>query len=317
VHATSGVNTIRFFTSSVPESLRRCSIRKTQFAVTVLWCLPLAAPAVGNAPANSGEARVSVTQGDGRARSIQVEARQASLAEVLEAVARETGVRLKHSDLPEDMLATVCKGATVEAVVECLVGTRANLVYRYPESKDGKRVPEEIWVKGKVSLPAGAASAAADPVKEGGSPAAAGTVKNGLSTPPPSSPQATQKALEMAAAADAAQKLEGLSQLAGQGSADDAAVRRTLERALSDEDPSARAQALYGLSRLEGAGAVGMLQDALHDSDVSVRLMAVDSAGADAQGAALLQQALGDADETVREFAAMRLREHAAGSGAQ
>jgi HEAT repeat protein len=121
----------------------------------------------------------------------------------------------------------------------------------------------------------------------------------------------------MAAVSDAAQKLEGLSRLAGQGAADDAAVRQTLERALSDEDPNARAQALYGLARLEGAGAVGMLQDALHDSDVSVRLMAVDSAGHDAQGAALLQQALGDADETVREFAAMRLREHTGGSGAQ
>ncbi|MGY6215824.1 HEAT repeat domain-containing protein [Methylolobus aquaticus] len=312
------MNTIRFLTSPVPESRQGFSSRHIRIAVTLLCCLTPAAHAAGSAPANSAASRVTASKVSGSTPSIQVEARQALLAEALEAVAGETGVRLKHSDLPADTLATVCKGETVETVVECLVGTRANLIYRYAEAKDGKRVPEEIWVKGKVSQPAGAAYAVADPVKkEDGSPAAAGAVKSGLSTPPPASPQATQKALEMAAASDAAQKLEGLSRLAGQGSADDAAVRQTLERALSDEDPSARAQALYGLSRLEGVSTVGMLQDALHDSDVSVRLMAVDSAGTDAQGAALLQQALGDADETVREFAAMRLREHAAGAAAQ
>ena len=321
MHATSGVNAIRYITASVPEFRWGCCSHIRHFGAIVLCCLPAAVPAVGLSPANDGNVRVNVTKVEGRVRSLQVDARQASLAEVLESVARETGVRLKHSDLPEATLAVVCKGETVETVVECLVGTRANLIYRYADAKDGKRVPEEIWVKGKVSRPAGAASgsAAADPVKDDDleAGAAPGSDKNGPYAPPPASPQATQKALEMAAASDAAQKLEGLSRLAGQGAADDAAVRRTLERALSDEDPSARAQALYGLSRLEGPGAIGMLQDALHDSDVSVRLMAVDSAGTDPQGAALLQQALGDADETVREFAAMRLREHAAGAAAQ
>lgn len=46
---------------------------------------------------------------------------------------------------------------------------------------------------------------------------------------------------------------------------------------------------------------------AVRERDASVRLMAVDSAGADAEGAALLQEALADRDETVRALATTRL----------
>jgi HEAT repeat protein len=59
--------------------------------------------------------------------------------------------------------------------------------------------------------------------------------------------------------------------------------------------------------------AAAILQEALRDRDASVRLMAVDSAGPDAEGDLLLQEALADRDETVRALAATRLgqTEHA------
>ena len=64
-------------------------------------------------------------------------------------------------------------------------------------------------------------------------------------------------------------------------------------------------QALSSLAHREGAAAVApALHEALHDSDVSVRLTAVDNAGADV---ALLQQALTDSDATVRQLAGIRL----------
>jgi hypothetical protein len=49
------------------------------------------------------------------------------------------------------------------------------------------------------------------------------------------------------------------------------------------------------------------LKSALHDSDASVRLMAVDGLMTDEQGITLLREALRDSDETVRTLAASRL----------
>jgi HEAT repeat protein len=111
----------------------------------------------------------------------------------------------------------------------------------------------------------------------------------------------------MAKGEDPAQRADAIARLAADERMEGTALRKTLENALSDDDPSVRAQAVYGLARREGAGAAAILQEALHDSDASVRLMAVDSAGTDAQGAALLQEALADKDETVRVLAATKL----------
>ena len=60
---------------------------------------------------------------------------------------------------------------------------------------------------------------------------------------------------------------------------------------------------------ISGPQSVHVLRDALQDGDVSVRLMAVDSAGADEPGTALLHEALADEDETVRVAAAIKLKQ--------
>lgn len=74
--------------------------------------------------------------------------------------------------------------------------------------------------------------------------------------------------------------------------------------ALADRDASIRVQAVSELAQAEPDDALPLLQSALQDSDVSVRLMAVDNAGRYPQ---LLQQALDDKDETVRAYAATKL----------
>jgi HEAT repeat protein len=51
-----------------------------------------------------------------------------------------------------------------------------------------------------------------------------------------------------------------------------------------------------------------VLQDALQDSALPVRLMAVDGLGTDEESIALLKQALTDSDQAVRELAAMKLK---------
>jgi HEAT repeat protein len=81
-----------------------------------------------------------------------------------------------------------------------------------------------------------------------------------------------------------------------------------LQTALSDEDPNVRGQAVYAVVRRGGVEATAVLQDALQDSALPVRLMAVDGLGTDEESIALLKQALTDSDQAVRELAAMKLK---------
>jgi HEAT repeat protein len=115
--------------------------------------------------------------------------------------------------------------------------------------------------------------------------------------------------LEMTQAENAADRAQALSRLTIEGRADDEAVRAALEAGVTDANPEVRAQALNGLAHREGAGAAEALQAALRDESADVRLMAVESAGLDAQGVAVLQQALADKDSTVRALAEIKLQE--------
>jgi HEAT repeat protein len=117
----------------------------------------------------------------------------------------------------------------------------------------------------------------------------------------------------MTSSDDPQARTQALASLAARGNRKDPAVQSAFRAALVDEDANIRAQAVSGMARIAGAGAAVILREALRDRDSSVRLMAVDSAGADAEGALLLQEALADRDETVRALAAIKLgqTEHA------
>lgn len=243
--------------------------------------------------------------------TIRLEAKRAPLARVFDELARETGARIHYSASPDELASATCEGVTVHDVVKCLVGGEANLVFRDPKKSSPARAqaePLEIWIletssrAGRVAAGTAHGTATATAKK-----AVREAAMSGEKAAPQTDPNKTGNLGGMSSAEASAQRVEGLSRLAAEGNADDESVWRALENALSDQDPSARAQAVYGLSRLRGAGAVGVLQDALQDGDASVRLMAVDSAGSDARSLGLLTQALADSDETVRAFAAMRL----------
>ena len=91
-------------------------------------------------------------------------------------------------------------------------------------------------------------------------------------------------------------------------------VKAALEQALTDQDANVRAQAISSLAHREGSGAAAAIQEALHDSAVDVRMMAVDGITDDI---ALLQQAINDSDETVRSLAAIKLEELTQGNNAK
>ena len=233
---------------------------------------------------------------------LQLEARQAPLAQVLDSIASKTGVRINYSVLPEGLVTATCVGSTVKQVMECLLLRKADLVFRYSRQAskaDPKGQPEEAWVLG-AKFGTGQASSVVC--------LSAGTRQQTLPTggeiKAEQEPDQTDELVKMASSKIPAERAEAIGRLMAGGREGDATVKETLEAALSDPDAKVRVQAISSLAHREGVGASAALHEALHDNDASVRLTAVDNAGNDV---ALLQQALTDSDATVRQLAGIRL----------
>jgi hypothetical protein len=234
---------------------------------------------------------------------LQLEARQAPLAKVLDTIANQTGVRINYTVLPDGLVTATCVGSTVKQVMECLLVRKADLVFRYSRQAsktDPLGKPVEAWVLGaKFGLGQANSVACTSPGTQQQAMQKAENAKTG-----PESDE-TDELLKMATSKVPAQRAEAIGRLMAGGREGDISVRETLEAALSDKDARVRVQAVSSLAHREGAAAVApALHEALRDSDASVRLTAVDNAGADV---ALLQQALTDSDATVRQLAGIRL----------
>ena len=246
---------------------------------------------------------------------MELEVRQAPLVRVIEEISKATGIRSHYSVLPEEPVTATCAGDSLQQVLECLLGSDADVMFRNPgaTARDAARGwPEEFWVlgssfangRGKGAPDTGRCSAAAG--HDSGRSEAIGTVRRD-----PPLPDAAGL-LEMAAADDPQQRADALSRLVADGGVDEGDLRQVLEQALSDSDAYVRTKAVYGLARLEGQDGITHLQAALQDRDPSVRLMAVDSAGSDARSVALLEQAVGDDDDVVSALAQAKLESLAA-----
>ena len=111
-----------------------------------------------------------------------------------------------------------------------------------------------------------------------------------------------------AASEDYGERINALSQLAVKGSIDPAIAQKILQKAIRDKDSNVRAQAVHALAQQECADAMLVLEQAFNDSELSVRMMALDSLGLDDKSVNLLEQAMQDDDEAIREMAAMKLK---------
>ena len=98
-----------------------------------------------------------------------------------------------------------------------------------------------------------------------------------------------------------------LSQLAIKGAVDGASAQKILQAALRDKDASVRAQAVHAVVQQGCADTALFLGQAMNDSELPVRLMAVDNLSTDGDGIQFLEQALHDEAEAVRELAAAKL----------
>jgi hypothetical protein len=252
---------------------------------------------------NPDEQNVRLVITETMGAELQLEARQAPLAKVLDSIASKTGVRINYSVLPDGLVTATCVGSTVKQVMECLLVRKADLVFRYSQevSKAGtKGQPEEVWVLGAkfVAGQTNSVLCTSAGVRQQ-------TIAKVVEKKTGSEPDETDELVKMASSKIPAERAEAIGRLMAGGRDGDVTVKETLEAALSDADARVRVQAISSLAHREGAGASPALHEALHDSDVSVRLTAVDNAGNDV---ALLQQALTDSDATVRQLAGIRLK---------
>lgn len=279
----------------------------TTFKITAGLCL-LTGMIAFHPPAGIGAQRsqlnpVRVDLRGGEPKRIEIEARSVPIGRVLDEIARRLDISIHYSVLPTEPVSATCLGETVKEVLDCLLGPRADLVFRYLNGfsqGEGTGVPVELWVLGSSFAERFPPSAQAECGTVSGKnelPANAVVVDSEL----------TEKLLHMVGSEDPMERIGALSQLAGARSVDPGVAEKILQAAMRDPNPDVRGQAIYALAQRSGEGAAALLHEALRDSAPAVRLLAVDGLGSDAESIARLRQALRDEDEAVRELAAMKL----------
>lgn len=119
----------------------------------------------------------------------------------------------------------------------------------------------------------------------------------------------TKSIVKLSQSNDPARRVSALSQLAVKGLIDAEVVQKILQAAIQDSDPNVRGQAVYAFAQQGCGDLFVVLEQALQDTELSVRLMALDSLGVDERSAALLKQVIEDEDEAqaIKDLAAMKL----------
>lgn len=117
----------------------------------------------------------------------------------------------------------------------------------------------------------------------------------------------TDELTQQASSKVAEERVAALSRLAASVPIDVVVRQKIIQMALQDADPRVRGQAVYALAQQNCAGSMLLLEQALDDSELSVRLMALDGLMGDDHSVVLLKNALKDDEQAVRELAAAKL----------
>ncbi|PPD47640.1 MAG: hypothetical protein CTY13_05480, partial [Methylobacter sp.] len=186
--------------------------------------------------------------------ALQVEAKQADLAKLLDEISLKTGIKLHYSVLPKVPVTATCVGATAKQVLECLLGENVDMAFRYPENKSAsvQRVnPEEVWILGSSLHAQDNAGNGCSSSSAAVSSKLAG--ENGIAD----NASPTLQLLRKANAKSVSDRADAIANLAvDEGSENDPSVRTALEKALSDKSAQVRAQAINALAFREGEAAV-------------------------------------------------------------
>lgn len=245
---------------------------------------------------------------------LSLEARHTPWKQVLTVIQQKSGIRF-HPGFPLTGSVSVSVPALpVMRALERLFGPKAGFTCRYPMgAAKGPAVPREVWILGQVReggvVPPKAGKLGVFPTP----PDLAGLYSN-AATEADATASANQGAdviphlTRMVKDADPGTRVQALSALAQSDNGKAVEIESALETALDDADPNVRGAALQALMDRGGPKAMERLRQALQDPDPGVRMLAVGSAASGQAGRLLLDEALSDTDETVRVMATERLK---------
>jgi hypothetical protein len=243
--------------------------------------------------------------GSDKGSELQLEVRQMPLAQVLDSIAKQTKVPIHYSILPEGVITATCVGSNLKPVLECLLDRKTDIIVRYLRKKNdiaNKNQIAEAWILGsKLEAIPNSALCKAE-TGQGSMSLSGDVVETGLKA------NHSDLLLKTAQTGNPKDRAEAIGNLLEIGAQNDPKIKALLEEAVHDKSAEVRAQAVSTLThRLDySEKAPQIIQEALQDSNVDVRLMAVDGINDDV---GLLQQAVNDSDETVRTVAQMKLEE--------
>lgn len=285
---------------------------KLTLIVAALSFCGFTVPAVANTSGASGnlESGFALSQVEGDV--LQLEANKAPMAKVLKAIAAKSRVDIHFSALPAGVVTATCIG-NVKKVLECLLDGKADLIMRYPNQQNAKASKgngslhvAEAWILGStMDSQAQSCSTNGDMVAQGGSAAQMLQSQDAANQDNRAAREEERviELVEKAQAKDAEERADAIGELLSLEIQDNPKIGAALERALTDNDPQVRAQAISSYANRDGVDATAALEQALKDDSEDVRLMAVDST----DNVALLQQAANDSDENVRTLAGLKI----------
>jgi hypothetical protein len=253
---------------------------------------------VSNALQTGQPTSINLTLSKQANTAIRLEARSTPLAQILKAIADKTGVNIHYSVLPEAPVTATCVGANIGQVMDCLVAKQVGLVAH----KAQKDKPAEFWLLGSSVGSCQAVTVAVSPIQKiAVQPTAEASAEAELALQ-----EQTDRLLKQTQSKDPNQRAEGIGNLGAAGPKDDPAVDEALRTAMNDKDANVRAQAIRSIVMRGGEEVAGQQGLALKDNDVNVRLTAVSDIQDDET---LLQQALNDSDQSVRDLAKDKLQD--------
>lgn len=211
-----------------------------------------------------------------------LELNEASLAEVFKTLSEKMEVPIVSAPPPDEPMTLRCSGPDVRAILSCLLGSGASLIYR-------RGLPGTHEGIGSVRILA--SSFLREPTKE----ANAELHREAL-------------ILEMTHSEDPEARADGYTQLAQLGGGNETLQRSVFHQGIEDGFGEVRAAALLGLHQVDPQGSREEMVKGLNDVDANVRLAALDVIGEGAEAEGFLRQALNDSDDMVRELARLRLR---------
>lgn len=223
--------------------------------------------------------RITLSHGPGTPWTL--EAKQASLAEIISLLTERMGIPIVSPPPPDQPLTLKCRGEDIQHILSCLLGSGASVMYRrgllgQPDGISGVRILASTFA-----------------------------VSAGRKTP--ADPSHLASLLEMTRSLDPDTRVDGYTRLAHLGSEDQTIRRRVFSQGLMDDHGEVRAAALLGLHGMDPQKSREEMMMGLKDEDSSVRLAALDILGHESGSEGLLQQALNDPDELVRDLARLRL----------